>query len=103
MALGAFLRRLAARLRPASHRPASLRPAVLHRLTLHCPRGGQLVEVDILMGPTGMPARIVRCPHQGDGPPACDQACLTLHEALAGHVDTLLILPPGREAADEID
>jgi hypothetical protein len=94
----ALLRRLAARLRPPNHRPT-----VVHRMALHCPHGGRLVEVDLLMGPTGMPERVVRCSTQRENPPACEQACRTLHEALAGPVDTLLILPPGHQIPDEID
>ena len=94
----AFLRRLAARLWPVRHRPA-----VVHRLALHCPHGGRLVEVDLLMGATGMPERVVRCSAHRQSPPTCEQACRTLHEALAGPVDTLLILPPGQQVPEEID
>ena len=97
MGLWGSLLQLAAWLRPPQ------RPTVLHRLAVHCPHGGRLVEVDLLMGPTGMPEKVVRCPNQREQALACDQACRTLHEALAGPVHTLLILPPGSESADEID
>jgi hypothetical protein len=99
MEIGALIRRLAGWFAPPDHH----RPAVVHRVGLHCPHGGKLVEVDILMGNTGMPQKVVRCSARSESPPSCDQGCRDIHEALAGPVHTLLVLPPGQEVLDEVD
>ena len=97
MAIRPFLSRLAARLRRRDRHPS-----VIHRVALRCPHGDGLVEVDVLMSPTGMPQKVVRCSAHRQDPPTCDQACRAVHEVFAAQ-HMLVILPPGTEVPDEVD
>jgi len=83
-----------------SRRP---RPRVVRRVTIHCPQSGAPVEIDLLMRETGSPDVVLRCSMHPAGPPACDQACRKLAEAVLTPPTALIICPPGGGPPDEID
>ena len=80
-----------------------MKPRVVRRTTVHCPRTGKPVEVDLLMAPTGEPALVLRCSDRPESPPTCDQACRAAAEAVLGPLHALLILPPGKDTDYDID
>jgi len=92
-ALGSFLRRLV--IRP--------RPRVIRRTTVHCPESGAPVEIDLLMARTGAPHAVLRCSAHPECPPACDQSCRRLAEAVLGRGYTLIVCPPGSGPPEDID
>ncbi len=78
------------------------RPVVVRRTVLHCPASGKPVEVELRLDPDGKPVEVVRCSACASCPPACDQACRALHEAVAGPARALLILPPGTHVPHDV-
>jgi hypothetical protein len=97
MGLGSLLQGLAWLLRPLTA------PRVVRRAGTHCPHTGELVEVDVLMTPTGDPAEVLRCSGRPECPPSCDGACSRSAESMTGPAHALFICPPGSGAPEEID
>jgi hypothetical protein len=91
-----FLRRLRAWLR----RP---RPRLVRRAAMRCPHTSKRVEVELLLGPTCHGVPVLRCSLSPDCPPACDQACRHLAQAVLGPARALLVLPPGEDVPDLYD
>jgi hypothetical protein len=83
------------------HRRQPMR--TVRRVTVRCPRTGEPVEIDLLMGSTGGPRMVLRCSAHPECPPTCDQACRKLAEAVLAPANALIICPPGSGPPDEID
>jgi hypothetical protein len=79
------------------------RPRVVRRVTVHCPESGAPVEIDLLMRETGPPDVVLRCSAHPEQPPACDQACRRLAEAVLSPPAAVIICPPGSGLPEEID
>jgi hypothetical protein len=73
-------------------------PRFVRRVTMRCPHAGDAdpnVEIELLMGRTGMPSMVMRCSHRQETPPTCDQACRHRAEAVVGAPRGLLLIPAG--------
>lgn len=78
-------------------------PRVVRRVRMTCPRRHETVEIDLLLGPTGMPDRVLRCSARREIPPSCDQACRLSPEAVRNAAEALLLLPHGSGPPVELD
>lgn len=78
------------------------RPRLIRRTMVHCPRTTAPVEIDLLMKETGAADVVLRCSAHLECPPACDQACRELAEAVVG-AHALIIAPPGSGPPEDID
>ncbi len=73
-------------------------PRFVRRVTMRCPHADepdQKVEIELLMGRTGMPSMVLRCSHRRETPPTCDQICRHRAEAVVGAPRGLLLIPAG--------
>ncbi len=77
-------------------------PRVVRRTTVHCPRSGQPVEIELLMKETGGADVVLRCSARPGTPPDCDQACRALAEAVVGRPRAVIICPPGKDLPEEV-
>lgn len=85
-------------------RPHRRHPRLVRRTHLHCPRTGEVVEVEIELGDTVAERRVLRCSaHPGASPPPCDARCRFAAEAFAGPAEALIILPEGCRDTTERD
>jgi hypothetical protein len=94
--IGDSVRDLLVRRRP------SRAPRLVRRTIVHCPETGAPVEIDLLMARTGGPDMVLRCSAHAECPPACDQACRKMAEAVVGPARALIICPPGSGPPEEI-
>jgi hypothetical protein len=95
---GGMLRRVWARLK----RPRP-RARLVRRAAIRCPHTARRVEIELVLGPTGAPDLVLRCSIRPECPPACDQACRSLAEAVVGPARALLVLPPGEHVPQLFD
>ena len=68
----------------------------VRRVEMRCPHaeeGNPMVEIELLMGRTGMPSMVLHCSHRRESPPACDQQCRRCAEAVVGAPRSLLLIP----------
>ena len=75
----------------------------MRRVMVHCPQSGAPVEIDLLMRATGPADVVLRCSAHPEQPPACDQACRKLAEAVLSPPAALIVCPPGSGPPEEID
>jgi hypothetical protein len=59
----------------------------------HADEGNPMVEIELLMGRTGMPSIVLHCSHRREAPPACDQQCRRCAEAVVNVPRSLLLVP----------
>jgi hypothetical protein len=96
MAVGAWL---------FSRLPHWQRPRLrtVRRTRVHCPETGAPVKIDLLLKETGGADVVLHCSARPDDPPACDQACRLLVEAVATPPDAVIISPQASGTPEEID
>ena len=76
---------------------------IIRRETIHCPRTGASVVIDLLMTDTGAPDVVLRCSGNRDCPPSCDQACVKQAEAVLARPDAVIISPSDSGPPEELD
>ena len=96
----AFLSAIAGWLQRA---PRTHEPVCVRRVVLHCPHGGGIAEVDLVIGPESWSEKVLGCSLHGHCPPPCEQACRFLPEAQTAPTLALIMLPPGSQTVDELD
>ena len=68
----------------------------VRRVEMRCPHGDgddPMVEIELLMGRTGMPSMVLHCSHRREAPPTCDQRCRRCAEAVVSAPRSLLLVP----------
>jgi len=79
------------------------RTRFVRRIEIPCPHDPETTaEIDLLIGPTGSPAMVLRCNRRCEAPPECDQLCRTRAAAMTTP-GVLLLLPPGEGPPEELD
>jgi hypothetical protein len=78
-------------------------PRFVRRTHVHCPRTGELVELDIAVGHSMAERHVLRCSAHPERPPRCEQECRFVPETFLGPADVLIILPEGCPDAEERD
>ena len=79
------------------------RPRLVRRVTMHCPHGGEVVDVDLLTNRSGAPELVLRCSKHASRPPACDQSCRHEAEAVLMPAHAVALYPPGTGALEDWD
>jgi hypothetical protein len=70
-------------------------PRLVRRVTIPCPHGRGVVEVELRTDRMGKPEAVLRCSAHESCPPTCDQACRSCAESVLTPASALIIYPPG--------